>query len=97
MTYTQPLSKLLRDKSLLKDKCYINGGWVGSAATITVTNPVDESAIGIVPKLGGAETRIAIEDAQELLEVLDALIDLGDRRSAALEQTEAFKQIQRGI
>jgi hypothetical protein len=33
-------------------------------------------------------------DAQELLNVLDALIDLGDRRSAALEQTEAFRGIQ---
>jgi hypothetical protein len=26
--------------------------------------------------------------------VLDALIDLGDRRSAALEQTEAFRGVQ---
>ena len=34
---------------------------------------------------------LRLEDAQELLKVLDALIDLGDRRSAALEQTEAFK------
>jgi hypothetical protein len=30
------------------------------------------------------------EDAQELLKVLDALIDLGDQRSVAPEQTEAF-------
>ena len=57
------LKDLLKDKSLLKDKCYINGGWVAGAATITVTNPVDESPIGTVPKLGGAETRAAIEGA----------------------------------
>ena len=35
------------------------------------------------------------QQAQGLLRVLDALIDLGDRRSAALEQTEAFRNIQR--
>jgi succinate-semialdehyde dehydrogenase/glutarate-semialdehyde dehydrogenase len=57
------LKDLLRDKSLLKDKCYINGAWVAGAATITVTNPVDESPIGTVPKLGGAEARAAIEGA----------------------------------
>ena len=34
------------------------------------------------------------EDAHALLKILDALIDLGDRRSAALEQTEAFRSIQ---
>jgi len=37
---------------------------------------------------------LRLEDAQELLILLDALVDLGDRRSAALEQTEAFKGIQ---
>jgi hypothetical protein len=37
---------------------------------------------------------LQLQDAQELLMVLDALIDLGDRRSAALEQTEAFRGIQ---
>ena len=57
------LKDLLKDKSLLKDKCYINGQWLAGAATITVTNPVDESPIGTVPKLGGAETRTAIEGA----------------------------------
>ncbi len=55
------LAATLKDKSLLKDKCYIDGEWVGGAATIAVTNPVDESVIGHVPKLGAAETRRAIE------------------------------------
>ncbi len=59
------LRDILKDKSLLKDKCYINGGWVGGSATINVTNPVDESVIGTVPKLGTAETRTAIEGAQK--------------------------------
>ena len=61
---TQVLRNLLKDKSLLKEKCYIDGKWVGGSATIDVTNPVDESVIGTVPKLGAAETRVAIEAAQ---------------------------------
>ena len=61
---TQALSGILKDKSLLKDKCYIDGKWVGGATSIDVTNPVDENVIGNVPKLGTAETRQAIEAAQ---------------------------------
>jgi succinate-semialdehyde dehydrogenase/glutarate-semialdehyde dehydrogenase len=61
---TQALRDILKDKSLLKDKCYINGKWVGGSATIDVTNPVDERVIGAVPKLGGKETRDAIEAAE---------------------------------
>ena len=62
---TQALSGILKDKSLLKDKCYIDGNWLGGAASINVTNPVDESVIGTVPKLGTKETRIAIEAAEK--------------------------------
>ncbi len=59
----------LNDPSLLKDKCFVAGEWIGGAATIAVTNPVDDSVIGHVPKLGAPETRRAIEaarDAQKL-------------------------------
>ena len=65
MDFLKPkaLKEILKDKSLLKDKCYINGQWVSGSATIAVTNPVDESVVGTVPKLGGAETRTAIEGA----------------------------------
>ena len=68
-TKTKALRDILKDASLLKDKCYIDGKWVGGATTINVTNPVDESVICTVPKLGGAETRVAIvaaEKAQKL-------------------------------
>ena len=51
----------LADPSLLKDKCYVAGEWIGSAETIDVTNPVDEAVVGRVPKLGATETRRAIE------------------------------------
>ena len=61
---TQALRDILKDKSLLKDKCYIDGKWVGGTSTIDVTNPVDESVICAIPKLGAADTRTAIEAAQ---------------------------------
>jgi succinate-semialdehyde dehydrogenase / glutarate-semialdehyde dehydrogenase len=54
----------LSDPSLLRDKCYIDGVWVGGAANIPVTNPADDSVIGHVPKLGPGETRRAIEAAR---------------------------------
>ncbi len=54
----------LKDPALLKDKCYVAGEWVGGAATIAVTNPADGGVVGLVPKLGAAETRRAIEAAQ---------------------------------
>jgi succinate-semialdehyde dehydrogenase / glutarate-semialdehyde dehydrogenase len=61
---TQALRDILKDKSLLKDKCYINGVWVEGATSIDVTNPVDERVIGSVPKLGAKETKAAIEAAE---------------------------------
>ena len=54
----------LKDPSLLKDKCYIAGEWLSGDDTIAVTNPVDDSLVGYVPKLGAAETRRAIEAAE---------------------------------
>jgi succinate-semialdehyde dehydrogenase / glutarate-semialdehyde dehydrogenase len=62
---TQALKDLLKDKSLLKDQCYIDGKWVSGADSIDVTNPVDGRVIGHVPKLGKAETKAAIEAADK--------------------------------
>jgi succinate-semialdehyde dehydrogenase/glutarate-semialdehyde dehydrogenase len=59
-----PTPLVLSDPSLLRDKCYIDGAWVGGAASIPVTNPADDGVIGHVPKLGPGETRRAIEAAQ---------------------------------
>ena len=57
----------LKDKSLLRDKCYINGEWVGGAQTFDVINPATGEAISPVPRLGAAETRRAIEAAERAL------------------------------
>lgn len=62
------------------------GGWTGTMLAANMAAVVQRQADWNSP--------LKAEDAQELLTVLDALIDLGDRRSAALEQSEAFKGIQ---
>ena len=62
---SQALKDLLKDKTLLKQECYMNGTWVSGKDVIDVSNPVDGRVIGHVPKLGKAETRAAIEGAQK--------------------------------
>jgi hypothetical protein len=61
-------------------------GWAGTMLPARMAGVVQRQADWNFP--------LQLEDAQELLKVLDALIDLGDRRSAALEQTEAFRGVQ---
>jgi succinate-semialdehyde dehydrogenase/glutarate-semialdehyde dehydrogenase len=55
----------LKDPSLLRSQCYIDGAWVDadSGATIDVTNPATGQVITTVPKMGADETRRAIEAA----------------------------------
>jgi succinate-semialdehyde dehydrogenase/glutarate-semialdehyde dehydrogenase len=55
----------LKDKSLFRQQCYIDGAWVDadSGDTINVNNPATNDILGTVPKMGAAETRRAIEAA----------------------------------
>jgi len=55
----------LKDPSLFRQKCFINGQWVDadSGETIAVTNPATGEIIGSIPKMGAAETRRAIAAA----------------------------------
>jgi succinate-semialdehyde dehydrogenase/glutarate-semialdehyde dehydrogenase len=55
----------LSDPSLLQRQAYINGEWVDAddGATVAVTNPVNGELIVEIAKVGGAETRRAIEAA----------------------------------
>lgn len=57
----------LADSKLFRQKCYVNGDWIDAddGNTIDVTNPVDNSIIGTIPKLGSEETRRAIEGAEK--------------------------------
>ena len=49
----------LKDPSLLRMQCYVDGGWIDAddGATNAVANPATGRAIGTVPVCGAAETR----------------------------------------
>jgi succinate-semialdehyde dehydrogenase/glutarate-semialdehyde dehydrogenase len=53
----------LKDPTLLKHRCYLNGQWLDadSGATIDVTNPSSGDKLGTIPRMGTEETRRAIE------------------------------------
>ena len=59
----------LKDPAIFRQACYIDGAWVsaGSGATITVDDPATGQAVGVVPRLGAAETRQAIDAAAQAL------------------------------
>jgi len=59
----------LKDPSLFRQQCYIDGAWVGadSGKTIQVTNPANSAVLGTIPNMGAAETRRAIEAANTAL------------------------------
>ncbi|KAF2656700.1 succinic semialdehyde dehydrogenase [Lophiostoma macrostomum CBS 122681] len=59
----------LNDKSLLKDKCYVNGEWIGakSGKTFEVTDPSTGKPIGTMPEMDAADTEAAIAAAAEAL------------------------------
>ena len=56
----------LNDNTLFRQQAYINGEWVGAdnGATFEVTNPATGEVLGVVPEMGAAETRRAIESAE---------------------------------
>ena len=62
------------------------GGWAGTLLPARIAS--------VIQCLADAHFPLQADQARELLRILDALIDLGDRRSAALEQTEAFRGIR---
>ncbi|TCK08537.1 NAD-dependent succinate-semialdehyde dehydrogenase [Marinobacterium mangrovicola] len=53
----------LKDPSLLKNRCLINGEWVEAASkeTLQVTNPANGSVVGEIPKLSPEEIPAVIE------------------------------------
>jgi succinate-semialdehyde dehydrogenase/glutarate-semialdehyde dehydrogenase len=59
----------LKDPSLLKQQCYLNGNWSNADQneTIAVINPATGERLGTVPKMGRDETRRAIDAAAAAL------------------------------
>jgi succinate-semialdehyde dehydrogenase/glutarate-semialdehyde dehydrogenase len=54
------------DSNLFRQQCFVNGQWVGEAAT-PIYNPHDGSVLGHVPHFGASETKSAIEAAKKAL------------------------------
>jgi hypothetical protein len=65
---------------------YAKGSWVGTSLPARLA--------AITQRLAEANYPLEVNRARGLLKLLDALIDLGDRRSAALEQDETFRRVQ---
>lgn len=59
----------LKNPSLLKTKCYVNGQWVKGTSDnrVSVLNPLDHSLVATVPDFGQDEVRAAIEAANNAL------------------------------
>jgi succinate-semialdehyde dehydrogenase/glutarate-semialdehyde dehydrogenase len=59
----------LNDSKLLREQCFVDGGWAGAdnGATLPVTNPATGQKLGSIPHLGAAETRRAIAAAAAAL------------------------------
>ena len=57
----------LSRQDLFRQQAYINGQWLDadSGETLEVTNPANGEVLGTIPKMGGAETRRAIEAAEK--------------------------------
>src|SRR5512140_3209591 len=60
-----PANIPLKDESLLRSKCYVNGAWIDAddGEVIAVHDPATGRQLGTVPRVGAAETRRAIEAA----------------------------------
>jgi succinate-semialdehyde dehydrogenase/glutarate-semialdehyde dehydrogenase len=53
----------LKDPSLLREQCFIDGVWTGTPAT-AVTNPVNGTELGKVPRMNTPEATQAVEAAE---------------------------------
>lgn len=78
--HISPILSRLRDPTLFKTQCFIDGEWVGRAVpsaaaaaasvtdhthrTINVRSPTSGEILGSIPRLGASETNQAIEAAQ---------------------------------
>ena len=57
------MMNMLNNTALFRQACYINGQWLDTKHSLTITNPVDQSVLGTVPSLTVAEVNRAIEQA----------------------------------
>jgi hypothetical protein len=70
------------------DGC-LPSGWKGTSVPAAIAGLVQTHADRLHP--------LPVSLARKLLQVLDALVDLGDRRSAALQQSESFRGVRLAV
>jgi succinate-semialdehyde dehydrogenase/glutarate-semialdehyde dehydrogenase len=63
----QSLRDRLKDKSLLKEQCYVDGEWIDAPQTIPVTDPASGDVIAKVPRLSRADVARAIAAADQAM------------------------------
>lgn len=63
------------------------GSWAGTTLPARIA--------AVVQRLADRHYPLGQDQSLGLLRILDALIDLGDRRSSALEQSEAFREVRK--
>jgi succinate-semialdehyde dehydrogenase/glutarate-semialdehyde dehydrogenase len=63
------MSMKLKDPTLLRELCFIDGGWsaADNGAALEVRNPATAEKLGSIPNMGAAETRRAIAAASAAL------------------------------
>jgi succinate-semialdehyde dehydrogenase/glutarate-semialdehyde dehydrogenase len=83
----KPSALSLKDPSLFRQQCYINGQWADadSGKTIDVTNPATGEVLGTIPNMGTAETRRAIEAANAAW--------VGWRKKTAKERANVLRKL----
>jgi succinate-semialdehyde dehydrogenase/glutarate-semialdehyde dehydrogenase len=63
---TQASSLGLQDTDLFREQCFVGGAWIGEPVS-PILNPHDDKVLGRVPNFGAAETKSAIQAAEEAL------------------------------
>ncbi|HZE60279.1 MAG TPA: aldehyde dehydrogenase family protein, partial [Burkholderiales bacterium] len=63
---SEPAALSLKDSKLFREQCYLDGTWADAdeRKSAPVHNPATGAVLGTVPRMGGAETKRAIEAAQ---------------------------------
>ncbi|MEW9899285.1 NADP-dependent succinate-semialdehyde dehydrogenase [Chitinivorax sp. PXF-14] len=76
----------LKDPTLLRQQCYLNGEWVdaGNGQTIAVTNPATGEQLGTIPSMTAGDIQRAIESAR--------LGQIDWRRKTAKERATVLKR-----
>lgn len=68
-TAGSPVASKLKDATLFRQQCYVDGQWINAdnGMTLSVDNPANRKPVGIVPKCGRQETRRAVHAAERAL------------------------------